>query len=92
MKNPKWKKQISVYKFRRIAKNAGSIKVKGLYSSAVHIPEVEQSFEAYEMDGFLYMFRKCRKQKGNRLKTYFARYIIGHVETNKEYAITGGRV
>lgn len=86
---PKWKKQISLHKFRRIAQNPESTRVKGLYSAALHIPEVEQAIEAYEMDGFLYMHRKC---KGNNLRTYFVRYILGTSRSDREYVLTGGRV
>lgn len=86
-----WKKQISVHKFLRIAKNPNSIKVRGLYSAAPHIPEVEQSLEAYKMGDFLYMFRKCKNQQGNNLKTYFVKYNMKCRRVNDEWVMSGGR-
>jgi len=63
-----------------------------LYAAALHIPEVEQAIEAYKLDDFIYMFRKCKTQDGNKLKTYFVRYKLGAYRSNREYIINGGRV
>ncbi len=75
----------------RIAKNPNSVKIKGLYSAALHIPEVDQAFEAYKMGDFIYMFRKCAKQEGNRVKTYFVRYDMKSRRVNDEWVMSGGR-
>lgn len=83
---------MSVHKFLRIAKNPNSVKIKGLYSATLYSPEAIQAIEAYEFDGFLYMFRKCEKQLGNRLKTYFVRYKIGVYKADREFPINGGNV
>lgn len=88
----KWKRQINVHKFLRVAKDPRSVQVKGLYSAALHIPEVEQALEAYQMDGFIYMWRKCKNQSGNNLKTYFVRYKLGTSSSKREYVLSGGRV
>lgn len=86
------KKQISVHKFLRIANNPNSKKVKGLYSAALYIPEMEQAIEAYSMGEYIYMWRKCHKQSGNQLKTYFVRYRKGSFKANQEFVVEGGRV
>jgi len=83
---------VSVHKFLRIAKNPKSLKVKGLYSATLYSPAVEQALEAYEFEGFLYMFRLCKKQAGNRLKTYFVRYKMGEYKADREFPINGGKV
>jgi len=63
-----------------------------LYCAALYSPEPVSAIEAYEFDGFLYMFRKCDKQEGNRLKTYFVRYKIGSYKADREFPINGGNV
>ena len=92
METKNWKKQVSVHKFLRIARNSKSVKIRGLYCSALYSHEAIQAIEAYEFDGFLYMLRKCDKQEGNRLKTYFVRYKIGSYKADREFPINGGKV
>lgn len=86
------KRQISVHKFLRIAKNPNAVKIKGLYSAALYIPEVDQALEAYRLGEFIYMWRKCAKQEGNKIKTYFVRYRKGSIKAHQEYVLDGGRV
>lgn len=88
----KRKKQINVYKFLRVAKDPRSIKVKGLYSKNLYTQGLDIAIEAYVKDDFLYMWKKCKKQTGNRQKTYFARYNLGLSTFGKEYVTVGGRV
>jgi hypothetical protein len=92
MNQKNWKKQISVYKFMRIRKHLKAKKIRGLYSSALCIPEVQEALESYELDGFIYMFRQCEKQNGDRLKAYFVRYKIGTYRANREYILNGGSI
>lgn len=88
------KKQISVYKFLRVARNKKSVKVRGLHSSAsFSLPKnYEQSLEAYVLDGFIYMWLKRNKQEGNRIKTYFVRYELGSNKAIQDFVTIGGRV
>lgn len=86
------KKQISVHKFLRIAKNPNSKRVRGLYSAALYIPEMEESIEAYSLGDHIYMHRKCDKQCGNTLRTFFVRYRKGSFKANQEFVLEGGRV
>lgn len=92
------KKQISVYKFLRIAKNKKSVKVRGLYLSASFslssnpIGELEMPIEAYTLGDHIYMWKKSKKQSGNYLKTHFVRYKLGSVEAKKDWVSSGGKI
>lgn len=89
---PMRKKQINVHKFLRIAKDPLSVKVKGLYAERLHRPDLDIAIEAYIKGDFIYMWRKCNKQTGNKMNTYFARYNLTMGTNGKEYVTSGGRV
>lgn len=86
------KKQINVHKFLRVAKDPLAIKVKGLYARRLYVNELEVAIEAYVLGDFLYMWKKCEKQSGNKLNTYFARYNLTMPTRFKEYVVPGGRI
>lgn len=89
MKNQK--KSVSIYKFQRIAKNNNSVRVRGLYSASFYLA-LNMSLEAYELDGFIYMWVPCGKQSGDRLKTYFVRYKLDSYKAKKDCVVSGGRI
>lgn len=91
------KKQISFHKFQRIARNKNSIKVRGLYLSASFslskIPaKVDQAISAYILGDFIYIWRKCKKQKGNMIKTCFMRYKLNSDSAIQDWVMPGGKI
>lgn len=88
------KKQISIHKFMRIAKDRRSKRVRGLYSSASFILALEKSIDAYVLGEFIYMWVPIGKSKynSNRIKTTFLRYRLGSPKAIKECVIAGGTI
>ena len=84
------KKQISVHKFLRVAKDKNSIKVRGLYFSAPFC--LAQAIEAYVLGDFVYMWRKCNTNKSPTTKTCFMRYRLGSNCPLENTVFAGGRV
>lgn len=84
------KKQISVHKFLRVAKNKNSIKVRGLYFSAPFY--LSQAIEAYVLGDFIYMWRRCKTKKSFTTKTCFMRYKFNSTEAFGDCVAAGGRV
>jgi len=86
------KKQISIYKFIRVANDPHSVQVKGFNREpSFTVPfyfALNQALEAYVLNGHIYMWQYSRKNR----RSYIFRYELDSKKAREDWVAIGGRV